>query len=110
MSYMYDFFFVLQIMAYFQLYHFDKPINAQIFIESLLKIVEFETLSPEPIIQLWDQDFTIEKFLLNNSEEGSWLNDNYIFVFFIAVYLVAIILAGLLMISDDLREKIRDFL
>ena len=110
MSYMYDFFFVLQMMAYFQLYHFDKPTNAQNFIESLFKIVEFEILSPEPIIQIWDQDFTIKKFLLKSLEEGSWLKDNYIYVFFIAVFLFAIILAGLLIIADVKREMIRDFL
>ena len=68
MSYMYELFYTLQIIVYIHYYEFKKPAIAEIFIDNFMKIIEFRILSPEPLVQIWIEDFTFKKLLLENLE------------------------------------------
>ena len=110
MEYIYEMYFALQIVAYLSYYNFDKPPNALKFSEALIKIVEFQTLSPEPFIQLWDKDFTIEGYISRKTKSGQWFSENYIFLVILILFVIFIILLVLLLITGYKREKVRNTL
>ena len=65
---MHELFFTLQIIVYIHYYEFSKAAIAEIFIDNFLKIIEFRILTPEPLVQIWIEDFTFKKLLLENLE------------------------------------------
>ena len=85
-------------------YSFEKPASAQMFIESVIKIIEFHTLSPEPLIQLWDEDFKLDLFLQKHTSKGSWISQNYIFVLIFLMVVASIIILGMIAIVGFRRE------
>ena len=50
MNYILEMYYTLQMIAYVSKYSFEKPASAQMFIDSVVSIIEFHTLSPEPLI------------------------------------------------------------
>ena len=67
MKYIYDMYFTIQMIAFIYYFTFSRPASAEIFIENLKKLVAFEDLKPEPLIRLWDEDFSFENLLSKNS-------------------------------------------
>lgn len=47
---LWNMFFALQVMCYFQIYDVPIPSNTEIYIEQFTKLIEFDILNPEGII------------------------------------------------------------
>ena len=52
-------FFSLQIMCYLGIYDVTIPSSAQIYIDQFKAIIEFDSLKPDPLIQLFYPEFSL---------------------------------------------------
>jgi hypothetical protein len=58
-------YFSLQMVVYMKIYNIPIPSNAEIYIEQFTKIVEFQFMSPTPIVQMFIPEWTMAD-LTNN--------------------------------------------
>ena len=52
-------------ITYISIYEFYKPASVSIFLDNLINLIEFRILSPEPLIQIWVEDFSFKKMIKN---------------------------------------------
>ena len=58
-------YFSLQMVCYMKIYNIPIPSNAEIYIEQFTKIVEFQFMSPEPMVQMFLPDWKMSDLTSN---------------------------------------------
>lgn len=93
------------------------PANAEIYLEEVTKLIEFDVLNPEGIIKLFHPDFNLKQFMLQGqisflsaNEPNSVIDDLKVFIF---VMILAPIVGGIMLVLTvfkGLRVKIKGLL
>ena len=110
MDRIWNLYFTLQIMCYITEYDTPLPGNAVIYLDEFTKLVEFEILKPEPLIQIFYPDFSLKECILgqNNNfvskdQEASLLDDFFIFILFGAVFVMVLLIMLLVKVFKKYR-------
>jgi hypothetical protein len=69
MQFVLTMFYTLQIIVYLQIYDTKIPSNAEIYVEEIIKLVEFDVLKPDSIgkVLRGDPDFKFLNYLKGTS-------------------------------------------
>ena len=62
-DYLFSFFLTLQLVVEIGYYQLNVPANLELYIREIGRIVRFELLNPEKMIQMKYPEFTIEEFV-----------------------------------------------
>jgi hypothetical protein len=111
---LWNLFFTLQIMVYLTIYDIRIPANAEVYIAQARKIIEFEILNVEVLVQKFiDPSFSLKRLLLPSKEaivsedqEKSILNEMRMFIMIGILGLLILILALILGRVKKFRDKI----
>jgi len=89
-------------MCYLSIYDTIIPSSAQIFIDQFKKIIKFDMLKPDPLIQLFFPDFSIKEKLLgmkkisiNKSQDMNVFADMEIYIMAFVAVVIALIALGI---------------
>ena len=59
-----DFFMIMQLMVYIQLYNLNLPAFAELILDEFKKLIEFDSLNPESFVQKFiNADFSVASFI-----------------------------------------------
>ena len=56
-------FFTLQILCYITIYDTVIPSSAEMYLNEVRKIIEFDIISPEGFMKLFDPEFNLQAFI-----------------------------------------------
>jgi hypothetical protein len=59
----YSLFLTLQMIVWFSYYNLNLPANAELYLKEIGRIVKFEVLNPDTIIQVWHPNFELQDYL-----------------------------------------------
>jgi hypothetical protein len=90
------------------------PAIAELFVEQVQKVIEFDLLNPQGIIQLFDEDFTFKEFfagvkgklVTNKDQEASILGDLSLYIFALLGLVLFLVVSALLSLFKKHRDKI----
>ena len=56
----------MQLLCYLTIYDIPIPANSEIYVTQFTKLIEFDVLNPEGVIQLVDPDFNLHELISGN--------------------------------------------
>jgi hypothetical protein len=99
-------------------YSIPVPSNTEIYRDNFIKLVTFDLLKPERVIQLFVPSFNLmtymngkEAMVVNKAQEASIINDLqvYLFIAAIFVFVILILVVGTVVLRSQ-RERILEVL
>jgi len=115
-------FFTLQIVCYLKFYGVIVPTNVNIYRDQFVKLIEFNMLNPQKMVQIWKPNFDLmdwirgkDVMIVNKAQEASPFNDLKIFLLLGAILLgfVALLVVAWVLLracSPKTADKIQDYL
>jgi hypothetical protein len=108
-------YFTLQLMCYMKVYDTFFPQSADDYLKQFTKIIEFDILSPEGFIKIFNTDFDLrawvtgQKVAINADQEASVVKDMQVYIMVAVVAVVTLILAilGMHMLKAKHSKKIK---
>ena len=104
-------------MCYLSIYETSVPSSAQIFIDQFRRIIKFDVLKPDPLIQVFYPEFSIKakilgtKIPINKSQENNILLDLEVYIMCaVAVVIWLIVMAIVYSLLKKYRAKIKELL
>jgi hypothetical protein len=65
MQQLWDLYFSLQLIIYVPSFmKIEMPVSAELFVNALKSIIDFDMLKPDPLIQIYNPDFSLNEFLI----------------------------------------------
>lgn len=109
-------FFTLQIICYLKIYDVPIPGNADIYVVEFTKLIEFDILNPDSILQLImsDPDFKLMDWIVgkskfNSNGAPSMMDDMRLYIMGAAAGVIALILIYIVSLVKKYRKAILKF-
>ena len=110
-------FFTLQIICYLKIYDVAIPANADIYVVEFTKLIEFDVLNPDSIIQLItsNPDFKLIDWLMgktkfNSNGNPSIMDDLRLYIMAAAVAIAVLLILSVLLICKRCRQTIKSLI
>lgn len=109
-------YFTLQIMCYMKVYDTFFPQSAETFLKEFTKIIEFDVISPEGFIQMFNKDFDLRAYItgnpvaINADQEASVVKDMqvYILIGITSIVFLIIAISLTLLLKSKYSKKIKE--
>ena len=86
------------------------PANAELYLNELGKIVKFELLNPNSVVQMWDPNFRLEDYLVGDKlvvskdQEALIIQDLIVFIIIGLIFLLLTAVLCIIMIVPRFRQ------
>jgi hypothetical protein len=116
MNNLWSLFFTLQIICYMKIYSFTVPSNAEMIINEVTKIIEFEVLNPQGIVRIFVPNFKLSDLIFERDANSLKPDDakgifEYLqmYIVFFIMFVIVLVLMILLMVIKKIYTKSGSF-